>query len=177
MFEIYTDGGCAGNGTAQSVGGYGLAVIKEERLVYSEHESFRSTTNNQMELFAIQRGLDWLIENRIEEPTTLFSDSQYCVDGCNSWVHNWAKRNWTRKKNRQIKNLDQWQDLYLKIQKLPNLQFKWVKGHAGNKWNEFCDELAQRTNGSSRTFEFHLPTKPDGLWLKVSPMGCLFTTR
>jgi ribonuclease HI len=158
MLEIFTDGGCHGNGTENSTGGFGVVVVENNQLIYSEHGSFTQTTNNQMELFAIQKAMKWLLKNKPNEKAILYSDSSYCIDGCNSWIHKWAKRRWSRGKGSKgiIKNLAQWQDIYRMKAELPFLTFEWVKGHCNNYWNEFVDDLTQNREAKLEKFFFEL---------------------
>ena len=135
--KIYTDGGCIGN---PGPGGYGVVLL------FGEHrkelsDSFKETTNNRMELLACIKGLEALKEKcRVE----LYSDSKYVVDGINKgWAQRWQKNNWIRNKKTgdRAVNPDLWQQL-LELVKQHDVTMNWVKGHAGNKENEICDELA-----------------------------------
>ncbi len=135
--KIYTDGGCIGN---PGPGGYGVVLL------FGEHrkelaDGFRETTNNRMELLACIKGLAALKERcRVE----LYSDSKYVVDGINKgWAQRWQKNNWVRNKKTgdRAVNPDLWQQL-LDLIKQHDVTLNWVKGHAGNKENEVCDQLA-----------------------------------
>lgn len=128
---IYTDGAAKGN---PGNGGYGAV------LMYGPHQKelsqgYRMTTNNRMELLSVIVALETLKKPGIE--VTVYSDSKYVVDAVNQrWVFNWEKKGYKGKKN-----VDLWQR-FLKIYRQHKVQFVWVKGHAGNKYNERCDELA-----------------------------------
>lgn len=131
VIEIYTDGSSRGN---PGPGGYGTILVfngKEKEL----SEGFRRTTNNRMELLAVIRGLEALKTN--EYPVKLYSDSKYVVDAIKlGWVYGWMKTGFKKKKNK---------DLWLKwfeVQKPFQIEYVWVKGHAGHHYNERCDELA-----------------------------------
>lgn len=128
--DIYTDGACSGN---PGPGGYGVVLI------YGKHRKelsggFKKTTNNRMELIAAILGLETL-----KRPceVKLYSDSSYLVDAVEKgWALRWKATGWKGKKNR---------DLWEKVLTLLNthkVQFIWVKGHASNKENNRCDELA-----------------------------------
>ncbi len=135
--KIYTDGGCIGN---PGPGGYGVVLL------FGSHrkelsDGFKETTNNRMELLACIKGLEALKERcRVE----LYSDSKYVVDGINKgWAQRWQKNNWIRnqKTGDRAVNPDLWQQL-LDLVKQHEVTMNWVKGHAGNRENEVCDELA-----------------------------------
>ncbi len=130
---IYTDGGCEPN-----PGPGGWAAI----LIYGNHRREISgaeprTTNNRMELTAAIRALEAL-----KEPcrVRLFTDSEYLKRGITEWMPNWKQYNWTRKK-KPLKNVDLWKQLDAAIQR-HDVQWHWIRGHAGIKENERCDELA-----------------------------------
>jgi ribonuclease HI len=133
--EIFTDGSCLGN---PGPGGYG-AILR-----YKQHEKILSagfylTTNNRMELLAAITALETL-----KSPCTvaLYSDSQYVRQGITSWIHNWKKRGWKTADKKVVRNVDLWQRLDLAAQK-HQIEWIWVKGHAGHPENERCDELAK----------------------------------
>lgn len=132
---IYTDGGCINN---PGPGGYGVVIIKGKQI--SELSGgYRLTTNNRMELMACIVALVSL-----EKPSSvvLYSDSQYVVNGITKgWAKRWRANNWMRTKTEKAINPDLWGQLLDLIEK-HNVDFRWVKGHAGNKWNERCDQLA-----------------------------------
>ena len=132
---IYTDGACIGN---PGPGGYG-AVLK-----YGEHRrelsgGYRHTTNNRMELMGPIKSLGALREScRV----TLYSDSKYVVDAVDKgWAKRWQDNGWMRNKKEQAVNPDLWGQL-LALCEHHDVEFLWVKGHAGNPQNERCDQLA-----------------------------------
>ena len=138
--EIYTDGACSGNPGA---GGYGTVLvftdingIKHEKEL---SEGYARTTNNQMELMAVIVGLEAL-----KKPcnVTLYSDSKYVVDAFNNnWIESWINKGWKTAGKTPVKNVELWQRL-LKAKEPHCVEFVWVKGHAGHKYNERCDLLA-----------------------------------
>ena len=133
--EIYTDGACSGN---PGKGGWGAV------LVYGKYEKEMSggeaqTTNNRMELTAVIKGLEAL-----NEPcrVTLTTDSKYVCDAINlGWVYSWKKNGWRKADKKPALNIDLWEEL-LKQLRIHQVEFVWVKGHAGHKYNERCDKLA-----------------------------------
>ena len=133
--EIFTDGACSGN---PGPGGWG-AILRYEGHEKELSGGEKNTTNNRMELLAAIVGLEALIRPC---DVTLYSDSQYLVKAFNEhWLDGWIKKGWKRGKNEPVKNVDLWKRL-LKAKEPHNVEFIWVKGHAGHPQNERCDVLA-----------------------------------
>lgn len=133
--EIYTDGACTGN---PGKGGYGAVLIyngKEKRI----SRGYKKTTNNRMELMAAIEALKLL-----KEPCNvqLYSDSKYLTDAINKkWLDGWVKNGWKKSDKKPVLNTDLWTEL-LELIGEHHVTFNWVKGHAGNAYNEICDTLA-----------------------------------
>lgn len=138
---LYTDGSARGN--PNGPGGYG-AVLQYVDASGKLHEreysqGYIKTTNNRMELMAAIAGLEALIKPC---NVKLYSDSRYLCNAFNQhWIEGWIKKGWKRGKNEPVKNRDLWERL-LVAKKPHNVEFLWVKGHAGNPGNERCDILA-----------------------------------
>ena len=136
---IYTDGACSGN---PGKGGWASVIIcgqKEIELSGGE----KLTTNNRMELMAAIQALARIdADSELRScKITLITDSQYVKNGITQWISNWKKNNWKTASKAPVKN----QDLLIKLDELCaklSVQWSWVKGHAGNKYNEICDTLA-----------------------------------
>jgi ribonuclease HI len=132
---IYTDGACEPN---PGPGGYGVVLIYgSSRKELSD--GFCYTTNNRMEILAIIKALEAL-----KQPcrVTLYTDSRYVVDTMTlGWAKRWKANNWMRSKKERAVNADLWERL-LELSEQHNVEFRWVKGHAGNQENERCDKLA-----------------------------------
>lgn len=113
-------------------------------LMYGDHRKelsggFRLTTNNRMELMAAIVGLRSL-KSKCE--VTLYSDSQYLVDAMSKgWAERWRSQGWKRNKKERALNVDLWDEM-LELSARHDIEFKWVRGHSGNKENERCDELS-----------------------------------
>lgn len=138
--KIYTDGACSGN---PGIGGYGTILVYEDSAgIKHEKElsqGYKLTTNNQMELMAVIAGLESLKKNC---DVTVYSDSKYVVDAFNeNWIEGWIKKGWKTSGKTPVKNVELWQRL-LKAKEPHNVEFIWVKGHAGHEYNERCDTLA-----------------------------------
>lgn len=133
--DLFTDGSCLGN---PGPGGWGVVLRwngHEKELSGGESE----TTNNRMELLAAIRGLEAL-----SRPMTvnLYTDSQYVKNGITSWIHNWKKNGWKTSARKPVKNEDLWRQLDDQMV-THDVEFHWVKGHAGHPENERADDLAR----------------------------------
>ncbi len=132
---LYTDGACSGN---PGRGGYG-AVMQSGPHRNELSGGFRHTTNNRMELLAVIKGLE-VLKRPCE--VTVYSDSRYIVDAINKgWAERWKANGWRRNKKEKAVNPDMWARL-LDLLKTHDVEFRWVKGHAGNPGNERADALA-----------------------------------
>ncbi|WP_397401510.1 ribonuclease HI [Phenylobacterium sp.] len=131
---IYTDGACSGN---PGPGGWGAILMfgeKTKEICGGEPD----TTNNRMELMAAIQALETLTRPCQVE---LHTDSQYVMKGISEWIHNWKRRGWRTADNKPVKNDDLWRRLD-EARSRHNVQWRWVKGHAGHEHNERADALA-----------------------------------
>ena len=132
--EVFTDGGCRGN---PGPGGWGAVLL------FGEHErelkgSEDVTTNNRMELLAAISALEALSEScRV----VLTTDSTYVKDGITKWIRNWKANGWRTAAKKPVKNQDLWQKLDAECAR-HQVEWCWVKGHAGHPGNERADSLA-----------------------------------
>jgi len=132
---VYTDGSSLGN---PGPGGYGVLIpsLGENQALSG---GFRRTTNNRMELLACIVGLEQFPSPAV---IALYSDSRYVVDGITKgWAKGWRRNGWRKSNGGKALNTDLWQRL-LDLCDRHDVQFVWVKGHAGNPGNERCDQLA-----------------------------------
>jgi ribonuclease HI len=131
---IYTDGACSGN---PGPGGWG-AVLRYGDTVKELKGGEPLTTNNRMELTATIEAL-----NALKRPcdVELHVDSVYVKDGLNKWIHGWKKNGWKTADKKPVKNVELWQALDAATQR-HTIAWHWVKGHAGDEWNERADVLA-----------------------------------
>ena len=131
---IYTDGACSGN---PGPGGWGaILIFGDTKKELSGGEAF--TTNNRMEILAAFESLEALKRPcRVD----LFTDSQYLRQGITSWIHAWKARGWRTADKKPVKNAELWQALFAETQK-HEIEWVWVKGHAGHPDNERVDKLA-----------------------------------
>jgi ribonuclease HI len=133
---IYTDGACKGN---PGPGGWGALLrmgAHEKELFGGEPE----TTNNRMELAAVINALASLKRSCAVE---VYTDSQYVRNGITEWLAQWRRRGWKTADRKPVKNIDLWQALEREAGR-HEVQWHWVKGHAGHDGNERADELANR---------------------------------
>lgn len=136
VVTLYTDGACRGN---PGPGGWGVLMR------YAGHEKAlhggeAQTTNNRMELMAAIVGLESL-KRRCH--IDLYTDSQYVRKGITEWIHGWKRNGWKTASKQPVKNKDLWQRLDEQIGK-HQVDWHWVKGHAGNEGNERADALANQ---------------------------------
>ena len=136
MINIYTDGACSGN---PGIGGWGVVILvnKQEILL---NGGDHITTNNKMELTAAIRALEYF---ETKKNLIIYTDSKYVKDGIESWIINWKKNGWKTSTKKIVKNRELWMELDDLISK-HNVNWKWVKGHAGLEFNEKADELARK---------------------------------
>ena len=143
VINIYTDGACSGN---PGNGGWG-AFLSDGEYSKEIYGGSKETTNNRMELTAAIESI-----RIIKNPSNIIinTDSVYVKDGITKWIANWKKNNWKNSQKKDVKNKDLWEELDNLI-KDHEIEWKWVKGHAGNIGNERADELARK--GASEQIE------------------------
>ena len=135
LVELYTDGACSGN---PGPGGWGAVLMwrgNEKELSGGENP----TTNNRMELMAAIEGLKAI---KREMRVRVWTDSVYVRDGITKWVHGWKRSGWKTADKKPVKNVDLWQAL-LAAAEGHDIEWRWIKGHAGNPGNERADALAR----------------------------------
>ena len=133
---IYTDGACKGN---PGPGGWGawLSMGEHEKELFGGENP---TTNNRMELTAV---IEALASLKRTCDVILYTDSEYVRKGITEWIHGWKTRGWKTADKKPVKNADLWQRLDA-LRLLHRVEFRWVKGHAGDPGNERADALANR---------------------------------
>jgi ribonuclease HI len=134
--EIYSDGACRGN---PGPGGWGVLLRydgREKELWGGE----AATTNNRMELMAAIRALEAL-KRRCR--VRLYTDSLYVMKGISTWIGDWKRRGWRTADKKPVKNEDLWRRLD-ELAAKHDIEWRWVRGHAGHPENERADQLANR---------------------------------
>lgn len=135
MLKIWTDGSCLGN---PGPGGWGF-VATDGIHTAERSGGEKDTTNNKMELTAVIRALR---AARKHNELEIHTDSQYVKNGMQSWIKNWKKNNWKTADKKPVKNQELWQELDELASKI-KIHWVWVKGHAGEEFNEMVDTLAR----------------------------------
>ena len=131
---IYTDGACKGN---PGPGGWGVLILLENEQIELSGGS-KETTNNQMELTAVIKALNFF-EKKIK--VDLYTDSKYVMDGITDYVKKWKINGWQTASKKPVKNMNLWKILD-ELNNLHDINWNWVKGHSGNPENEKADALA-----------------------------------
>ncbi len=138
--RIYTDGGCSGN---PGPGAWAYIILADRRPLQASGFA-PQTTNNRMELQAVIEALraagrnpDWR-----SAAIEIFTDSQYMQKGISEWIHTWVRNGWRTRSKKPVKNQDLWQELVVLARPL-DIHWRWLRGHAGDRFNERCDRLVQ----------------------------------
>lgn len=171
--KIYTDGGCSGN---PGPGGWAYVIVEESgetgdralngtsqedrapqknpgiyKVIAEKWGAERNTTNNRMELGAVIAALKFLSGLALSpEKVAVVTDSQYVQKGMTLWIHAWKRNNWRTSGKEPVKNQDLWQYLD-ELSGRFSISWIWVKGHAGDEFNERCDRMTQKAIASLGT--------------------------
>jgi ribonuclease HI len=140
IVEVYSDGACRGN---PGPGGWGAILRLKGGVPEVEKELWggeADTTNNRMELTAVIRALEAL---KRRSRVRVYTDSQYVQKGISEWVHSWKRRAWRTADKKPVKNVDLWKRLD-ELAAAHDVEWHWVKGHAGHVENERADRLANK---------------------------------
>ncbi|MCX7024071.1 MAG: ribonuclease HI [Spirochaetes bacterium] len=132
---VYTDGACSGN---PGPGGWAYVVAGDAGPSASGGE--KNTTNNRMELIAVIRALEYACGSGA--PVEVRTDSQYVKNGITAWIGNWKRNGWKTASKEPVKNRELWIELDALAERT-KARLTWVEGHAGEEYNERCDELAR----------------------------------
>ena len=134
IIKIYTDGACRGN---PGPGGWGVLILKDNEVI-KLNGGKNDTTNNQMELTAVIKALDFFSESMELE---IFTDSKYVMDGITEYIKKWKVNGWKTASKKPVKNSDLWKQLD-DLSAQHSIRWNWVKGHSGHRENDIADELA-----------------------------------
>jgi len=141
MIKIYTDGSCLNN---PGDGGW-AAIINDNGQILKISGSEKNTTNNKMELMAPINALKKINKDKKVE---IYIDSKYVKLGITEWIHKWIKNKWQTSKKKDVKNKELWIELY-ELTETFEINWIWVKAHAGNTLNEEVDLLAKKAAESN----------------------------
>ena len=137
MIEVYTDGSCLGN---PGKGGWAF-LVNNEGVISSRSGYSIKATNNQMELTAAIKAIEFLVNHK---EMSIYTDSNYLKNGITLWVTNWKKNNWKTTSKNLVKNKELWERLD-QLNYLKKIKWKWVKAHDTNKLNNEVDLLARQS--------------------------------
>ena len=157
--KIYTDGSSLGN---PGSGGWGIIFLANKKVMEKGY-AYKNVTNNQMELMALKRAMEILVEKNVEGYEIEFMvDSKYVIDGIEKWIYSWIKNDWKKSDKKPVLNKELWQGIYnpKKILEAKNkFLFTHVKAHNGEKFNERVDDIAR---GFAESGEVELFTGKEG---------------
>ena len=138
---VYTDGACSRN---PGPGGWAFIVLRDGEVYVSRSGAEEKTTNNRMELLAAIEALSFVkAEEALNEGTiSVYTDSQYVQRGASEWMLLWKERHWRNSDRMPVKNKDLWEKLDELAQGM-SIEWFWVRGHAGNEYNEMADSLTK----------------------------------
>jgi ribonuclease HI len=137
LIEVYTDGSCLGN---PGKGGWAF-LVNNEGVISSRSGYSIKATNNQMELTAAIKAIEFLVNHK---EMSIYTDSNYLKNGITLWVTNWKKNNWKTASKNLVKNKELWERLD-QLNYLKKIKWKWVKAHDTNKLNNEVDLLARQS--------------------------------
>jgi ribonuclease HI len=148
--KIYTDGGCSGN---PGPGGWAyimvLKTFQGEEIIAQGKGAAENTTNNRMELTAVIESLRALgAKDGIPYKAVIYTDSQYVQKGITEWIKAWKRNNWKTSDKKPVKNKDLWMELDSLAREF-SITWEWIRGHAGNQYNELCDTMTQEAISTS----------------------------
>lgn len=151
--QVYSDGCYEPN---SDTGGWAFVVYRDGVEIAFGHGGMAKTSNNSMELAGLLQAALWLNANAAGEPSMLWTDSAYAVNGCHRWRHVWKSRNWRKKgadpkaRSRPVPDAELWKAIDAELSLNSLIGIAWCKGHAGLTGNEQADRLAEagRTRAS-----------------------------
>ncbi|MEX0269106.1 ribonuclease HI [Leptolyngbyaceae cyanobacterium UHCC 1019] len=167
--SIYTDGACSGN---PGPGGWGVVVYFQDGSRHELGGADRQTTNNRMEMQAAIAALTFFTQSHQSDAIELYTDSEYVRKGITEWIKGWKQKGWKTSTGKDVVNKDLWQELDLLNSK--QVQWRYVRAHAGNEGNERCDAIARAFSlGKSpkltqvQTSQTITPNKTESLTIKT----------
>lgn len=136
---LYTDGACS-----QTTGGFGSILVRPDTKQHIKFGGgpYKDTTNNQMEMMAVIAGLEFAHTRMGPQDLLVISDSKYVINGITEWIHGWKRNGWFTSAGKVVKNESLWKRMEAEVNRHRAIEFKWVKGHNGNEFNEMADQIA-----------------------------------
>lgn len=140
QIEIYTDGSSLGN---PGLGGWGVVVVSEDKIIEEIGGYYKDTTNNRMELKGAIEALRYISARQGLAQVIIYTDSAYVLGGVTSWINNWEKNGWKTANKKPVLNKELWLELVSLSRKLEDkISWQKVKGHSGHVYNDKADEIA-----------------------------------
>jgi ribonuclease HI len=140
MLKLYTDGACSGN---PGPGGWAYILVNSIHEEYAASGFKEETTNNEMELLAVFKGLMFVKTNlNSKEKIEVFTDSKYIANAINGWIYNWKKNGWKTTTGGDVSHKDIWMSLFPVIMD-NKVKAVWIKGHSNDPYNIRCDTIAR----------------------------------
>lgn len=139
VLEIYTDGGVYPN---PGVGTFAYVIVSKDSTIKKSFFSGKKRTNNEMEMMAVISALIYCEQNYLDHEIQINTDSKYVEEGFNRWMKNWKTRGWRNNEGGFIRNVSLWKEID-RLKKVfgDKLEFRWVRGHNGHRYNEMVDQL------------------------------------
>jgi len=157
---VYTDGSSLGN---PGEGGWGIIFLTDKK-VFEMGGYFKDVTNNQMELWALKKALEFMVEKNIQNYKIIFRiDSKYTIDGVTKWIYSWVKNNWKKSDKKSVLNKEIWEEIFNAkgiLETENELIFEHVPAHKGEEYNERVDDIA-RGFAEKRDVELYRGRKDD----------------
>ncbi|MBP6857920.1 MAG: viroplasmin family protein [Candidatus Pacebacteria bacterium] len=166
ILTIYTDGASRGN---PGPGGWGAVLMTDSKVIELAGAQ-NPATNNQMELEAVIKGLDYAVSHFAGYTVELHADSTYVLKGIESWLDGWVRNGWITTTKKPVENKSQWQKLLrLRDELGRHLKLNKVEGHSGHIYNDRCDELAVKSALSEKIKSFKGSLKDYKTYLEENP--------
>lgn len=143
-FHVYTDGACQVHRGKSGSWAYVIVDPQTEEILFEGSGLVKKTTSPTMELMAAVEALGRAWDDLPAGGVVLISDSTYVITGLKKWVHTWKKNKWINSQGKPVKQQELWKNFVYLYEKIAP-ELKWVKGHAGDRWNEYVDKLATQT--------------------------------
>ncbi len=137
--EIYIDGSYK---PSLERGGWSYIILESNKIIQEDFNFLESTTSQRAELTSAIKAVDYCFNFHPESELTIYTDSKYLQLGMTNWIKNWIKNDWSTSAKTDVANKDLWEKLNFLLNHFV-YEIEWVKGHSDNKWNNYCDVLAQ----------------------------------
>ncbi len=148
--EIYTDGSSLGN---PGLGGWGVVVVRDSKIITELGGHQKETTNNRMELMAAIETFRYILKKHTKDNIIIHTDSTYVLMGITVWIHNWEKNHWKTANKKSVLNQDLWQELVALVREFKGvISWQKVKGHSGHVYNERADNIATECSSLQKDY-------------------------